>query len=201
MSDPWFDQPERSCPLIDDFLICWGDGIHDPGVRTRLLGPLVPLVVGTRSTPDVEIRRAFLALDWLVLVYTPAWLDLIESCRPHAAALRALPEIVDDGSADTAHGAVNSAWAAVKIANARIATNDAATNTAAANAANSAAAGAAARTAAEAGDDYAWAAASGWFAAKTSAAAGYPLAPTVSVLQDEAVRLVKRMIAVPTEED
>ena len=54
----------------------------------------VPRLVGSRGDDATEERRAYLALDWLVRVHTPVWLDLVPALASHAAALRALPEAV-----------------------------------------------------------------------------------------------------------
>ena len=84
-----------------------------------------------RGDDATEERRALLACDWLVRVYSPAWLDLLPSLTPHAAALRELPEVVGlpdaAGAAagyaaraaaeDAAEGAAwNAAWNAARTA-------------------------------------------------------------------------------------
>ena len=143
--EPWSDHPTCACPVIAAFLRAWNDGLPSDADRVRLLSPMIPRLVGTKSTPAVEERRAYLALDWLIRVYTPTWLDTVPALATHAAALRALPEIVELTTAHAARAA----------------------------AARAAAGAAAAR-------DAAWAAA----------------APTVAILQESAVDLVGRMIAV-----
>jgi len=57
------DQPKCCCPVISAFLRAWNDDLATDADRDRLLKPLVPRLVGTRSTPAVEQRRADLALD------------------------------------------------------------------------------------------------------------------------------------------
>jgi hypothetical protein len=106
--EPWSDDPACACPVIAVLLRRWNDDLPDAD-RTRLLAPLIPRLVGSRSTPEVEQRRALMALDWLIRVYTPAWLDLVPALRDHAKALRALPEIVDTATARTA-AARDAAW-------------------------------------------------------------------------------------------
>jgi hypothetical protein len=164
--------------VIGAFIVTWNDALPSDEDRNRLLKPLIPRLVGSRSTADVEQRRSYLALDWLVRVHTPAWLDLREDLKPHAATLRALAPIVDLKTAKVAGDATAAAWGA-----ARAAAGDAAR----------AAAGDAARAAA-------WAAAgdAAWAAAGDAAwdAAGDALKPTVAQLQVSALDLVNRMLEV-----
>ena len=84
--------PAEACPVITAFLHCWKDRLPD-AERDALLRPLIPLVAGTRSTPEVELRRSYLALDWLVRECCPAWLRLA-GLADAAAGLEALPEFV-----------------------------------------------------------------------------------------------------------
>jgi hypothetical protein len=168
--EPWSDQPQCACPVITSFMISWNDSLPSDAERDRLLKPLVPLLVGTRSTKEVEERRSYLALDWLIRVHTPKWLDMAPSLHEHAKALRELDEIADMAGAAAAGEKVHAAWAAAWAA-AGAAAGDAAGD--AARAAARAAAGDAAR-----------------------AAAGDALKPTTEWLQTSAVDLVRRMISV-----
>jgi len=211
--EPWADHPQCACPVITDFLIAWNDGLPSDEERDQLLKPLIPRLVGSRSTRAVEERRSYLALDWLIRVHTPKWLDLVPALHDHAKALRALPEITDMAGAaaagekvrlarvdaDAAWAAAwDAAWAAAGVAagaaagaaawaaaGAAARAASGATARAAARAAVGAAAGAAARVAAR---DAAGAAA--W------AAADRELAPTKTWLQTSALDLVDRMLAV-----
>ncbi|MGE3278124.1 MAG: hypothetical protein AB7O67_23690, partial [Vicinamibacterales bacterium] len=88
------DTPDCACPVIGALMRTWNDAIRDDETRTRLLKPFVTKLVGSRSTPEVEQRRADLALDWLIRVHAPAWLDLSDVLKPHAAAIRALPPVL-----------------------------------------------------------------------------------------------------------
>src|SRR6185312_8767679 len=70
-----------------------------------------------------EQRRAFMAMDWLVRVWTPKWLDLVPALKPHAVALRDCEEICDVAglAAATAklralRSASAAAWAAARDA-------------------------------------------------------------------------------------
>jgi hypothetical protein len=199
--EPWSDAPQCACPVIAAFVRAWNDGLPSDADRDRLLKPLIPRIVGTRSTPHVEERRAYLALDWLVRVYTPAWLDLVESLRPHAQALRDLPEITDIAGATAAGERVRSAREASAAARA-------AARAAAWAAAWAAALKATMAAAWEAAWDAAWDAAARAAALEATMAAAWDavwaaardkthevLAPTVELLQASAVQLVERMIA------
>jgi hypothetical protein len=210
--EPWSDAPQCACPVITAFMVSWNDALPDDAERDRLLKPLIPLIVGTRSTPAIEERRSYMALDWLIRTFTPAWLDLVPALHEHAAALRGLDEIADMAGAAAAGRKVNAAWAAARAAAgdaaraaawaaagaaARAAAGDAAG--AAARAAAWAAAGDAARAAAgDAAGAAAWAAARAAARAAAGDAAGDALKPTTEQLQASAVALVRRMIAEAT---
>jgi hypothetical protein len=171
---PLSDSPECCCPVISSFLRSWNDALPTDAERDRLLKPLIPELIGTKSTPAVEERRSYMALDWLIRVHTPAWLERVESLKPHALALRSHEEIADLAGAVAAGDKVRAAGAAAWAA-----------AWAAARAAAGAAAGAAAW-------DAAWDAAR----AAAGAAAGAALKPTVEILQLSALALVRRMIEV-----
>jgi hypothetical protein len=161
--EPHSDHPECVCPVVAAFMRAWQDKLDDRG-RETLVKPLIPLVIGTRSTPDVQDARAIAVADWSIRHVLPAWLRLTPSLVEHADRLAALPELTTvDALNDARTGPVAGAWAA-----ARAAAVDAARAAAAAAAEDAAwaAAEAAARAAARAA---AWAAA--WDAARAAAAA------------------------------
>jgi hypothetical protein len=202
--EPWSDAPQCACPVITAFMVSWNDALPTDEDRDRLLKSLIPLLVGTRSTPAVEQRRATMAADWLIRVHTPAWLRLAK-LETQAAALESLPEITDFAQCPSLMPALN---AARKDADAARAAAGAAARDAARDAAWAAAgdaAWAAAWAAAwDAAGDAAWAAA--WDAAGDAArdaawaaawaAARDALESTAARLQESAVDLVRRMAAV-----
>lgn len=47
--EPWSDRPMCACPVIAAFLRRWNDCLPDDD-RTLLLAPLIPRVIGTKST-------------------------------------------------------------------------------------------------------------------------------------------------------
>ena len=209
-------------PCVSPVLAAFGRNLNDilPDGKRQELVPLVPLLPGTASDGHDE-TRGYLALDWLVRTYAPAFLDLApvtdgnSECQASAAALRDLPPINSLHNAqiaapqlkqarDRARAAWDALWDASWDA-AGAASWDAAWDAAgdAVRAAAGAAAGDAARAAAgdavraaagDAAGDAAWDAA--WDAAGAAAgdAAGDALAPTVAVLQDSAIGLYRAMI-------
>jgi hypothetical protein len=205
--EPFSDHPACVCPTLGAFGRAWNDGLPDDESRTRLLGPLIPRLVGTNLGPVVSARRSWMALDWLIRVHQVAWLRLA-GLTEHADALASMPEIrtvADLSTTGAARDAArDAAWAAAGAAAwpaAGAAARDAAG--AAARDAAWAAAGAAAGDAAwdaawDAAGDAAWDAArdAAWDAARAAAWAAAALAPTVAELQASALGLIDRMLAV-----
>jgi hypothetical protein len=190
--EPWSDTPDCACPVIAAFMRSWNDGLSSDAERNRLLLPLIPKLVGTRSSEADEQRRATMAADWMIRTYTPTWLRLAK-LEQQAVALESMPEIVDASKCLSLTPVLE------------IIRSDAAAARAAARDAAWAAAWAAARDAAwaaawAAARDAAWAAAGGAARDAAWAAAGGALAPTVSSLQISAVDLVERMIDVKDPE-
>jgi hypothetical protein len=203
--EPHSDRPECACPVIGAFMRSWNDALLSDEDRARWLRPLLPLLVGTRSTKAVELKRSYLALDWLAREHAPAWLSLSDGLKQHAVALRGLAPLTDAQSCKAAQAALSAAQTAAAAA--RDAAGAAAWDAAGAAAWAAAwdAAGAAAWDAAwdaardaawDAARDAAWAAA--WAAARAAAwaAAWDALKPATLLLQASAVELVKRMVAV-----
>src|SRR5579859_2765923 len=215
------DHPKCACPILSTFLRIWNDTIKNDDRRRELLGQFVFRLPGTKASPEIEVRRSFMCLDWLVRVHTPAFLDLCPALSEHAESLRNLAEITDMTSAiaagkqvaavrDAAWGAVrgavrDAAWDAAK--DAALDAASAAAKDAALAAVRDAAVSAAARAAVRGA---AWAAVRGAASAAVSAAAsaavrGAALAAVrgaawdalkevTHTVQDSAVDLVDRMI-------
>ena len=186
--EPHSDHPACLSYILGAFMRSWNDGLPSDAERDQLLKPLLPLLVGTATTPADEARRGWMATDWLVREYTPTWLDL-SGLNEDAASLRALPEITSAETARAAQPTIESARLrpAAAIAAARDAARDAAS---------------------VAAWDAAWAAAwdaaiaAAWAAAARAAAwdaASAALAPTVARVQEGAQELVRRMAAVGRE--
>ena len=108
--EPHSDHPQCACPVIGAFMRSWNDSLPDDDTRTRLLRPLLPLLVGSRSTPAVAMQRSWMAIDWLAREHTPAWLALRDDLKAHEVALRGLAPIADATSAKAAQPALDAAW-------------------------------------------------------------------------------------------
>jgi hypothetical protein len=107
--EPWSDAPACACPVIAAFIRTWNDSIRDDAHRTAVLEPFLIRLAGSRSTPAVEQRRAHLALDWNVRAHAPAFLNLLESLRPHAAALSSMRPLVSADAIGAAAGPLSAA--------------------------------------------------------------------------------------------
>ncbi len=158
--------PSCACPVLGAFMRSWNDNLPDDESRVRLLRPLLPLLLNTKSTPTVQSQRSWMALDWLAREQAPAWLSLRDDLKAHAVALRGLKPITDSQSAKDAQETLNAAGEAARAA------------------------------AWDAAGDAAWdaARAAAWAAARD--AAGAALAPVIALLQEGATELVKRMAAI-----
>ena len=203
--EPFSDHPKCVCPVIAAFLRSWNDALGDEP-RNRLIRPLLPLVVGTRGSRDLETRRANRICDWLIQVYTPAFLRLVPSLEDDAIALASCSGWQDENKPwKTAKDNAAAAWTAARNA-ARDAARNAARDAAgvaagvAARAAARAAAGAAAWDAAGAAARAAAGAAArdaardaAWDAARD--AARVALEPTVTRLQASTIDLIKELCA------
>ena len=178
VGQPFNDAPKCVSPVLRTFGIGLNDQWDD--AQRQTLRPFIPRLPGTAGD-GLDEARSYLALDWLIRTYTPAWLDLA-GLTESAAELRALRRIADMAAAEAAGPVVRDAQ--TKAAAAGDAAWDAAWDAARAAAAW-AAAGDAARAAA-------------WDAARDAAraaAAGDALKPTVELLQASALDLFDRMIA------
>ncbi|MGH9071960.1 MAG: hypothetical protein ACRDX8_12545 [Acidimicrobiales bacterium] len=171
--EEWSDRPECASPVISAFLRNWNDCLGDED--RQMLKPLIPRLVGTRGSAELELRRSYMALDWLVRVQAPAWLRLAK-LETWADQLRDLGPLTDAKSCRAAQpllAAVGAATGAATWAAGRDAT------------------GAAAWDAAwDATGAATWAAT--WDA--TGAAGRAALRSTVVTLQESAMELVSRMI-------
>ena len=181
--EPWSDTPVCVDRTLAAFGRSWNDGMRTDAERAQLVR-YVPALIGTAGSEADAVRRAWLALDWLVRVSAPAWLDLA-GLSDAAESLRGLSE--QTGPDAEALGLIRSAR--LEASAARGAAWDAA-GAAARGAAGDAAWGAAWATAWAAARAAAWAAAG----AAAGDAAGDDLNPTVTELQASAHDLFRSMI-------
>ncbi len=202
--EPHSGHPKCVCPVLGAF----GRSLNDrlDAERRQALKPLIPALIGTAGDGYGE-ARGWLAADWLIRTHAPAWLRLA-GLGAEAEGLESLPEIVDPDTLraaqqrlDAARGASGAAagyaaWASRGASGA--AAWDAAGHAAwASRGASGAAAWDAARAAAwDAARAAAGAAA--WAAARH--AAGAALRPTTLTLQDSAIELFRRMVALGAED-
>ena len=113
--EPHSDDPKCVCPVLGAF----GRDLNDrlDVERRQRLKPLIPALVGTASDGHAE-ARGFMAMDWIVRTYTPAWLRLA-GLDSEADGLQSLPEIADAATLrgaqemlDAARKSAAAAWAA-----------------------------------------------------------------------------------------
>lgn len=71
--EPHSDEPRCACPVLAALVRACNDALGD-AQRSRLLRPLVPLLVNTRTTAAGERLRGFVAIDGLVRTLLPRWL-------------------------------------------------------------------------------------------------------------------------------
>ena len=69
------DKPVCACPVLSAFGRRLNDGMgrgpKGDALRAKYLADLAPRLVGTRSTPEVELRRVFIFADGAVRVLAP----------------------------------------------------------------------------------------------------------------------------------
>jgi hypothetical protein len=102
----WTDHDPTVCPVIGDFLRSWNDSLNNED--RQMLKPCALLALGTKGSKALESKRAWMATDWLVREYCPAWLDLA-NLNVEAAALREVTELTDTRTANLATPALNTA--------------------------------------------------------------------------------------------
>ncbi len=188
------DRPVCACPVISAFVRRFNDRLPDDATRSRLLGPLLPLLVGSRSTPEVERKRAYICADWAVRDMAARALESA-GLADEAATLRALEPIIDKLTAykdrDAARKARSAAYAAYAAAAAAAAADysAAAADYSAADYSDAYSAAAAAAAAAADYSDAADAAADAYSAAADAAADAYSdAAADYSAAADAAAR-------------
>src|SRR2546430_1512329 len=67
------DSPRCVSPVLTTFGVRLNDVLPDG--KRQLLKPLIPELVGT-ADDGLDETRSYMALDWLVRTWTPAWLEL-----------------------------------------------------------------------------------------------------------------------------
>ncbi len=94
--EPHSDQPRCVSPVLRALCIGLNDGLDDlPRQRLR---PYLARTIGT-ADDGLDEARSWLAMDWLIRVYAPVW---IEAAGLSGIELRALAPILDEPSLDAA---------------------------------------------------------------------------------------------------
>ena len=92
----WADQEHTDHPrCVSPVLGTYGRSLNDvlPDGKRQLLKPFIPRMPSTAGD-GLDEARSYMALDWLIRTWTPAWLD-VAGFSEEAAALRDLRRIAD----------------------------------------------------------------------------------------------------------
>jgi hypothetical protein len=103
--EPHSDDPACVSPVLRALCIALNDGLDDD--PRQQLRPYLARTIGT-ADDGLDPARAWMAMDWLIRVYTPAWLRLA-GLRSHGDALAELPAVIDERSLHGALGILESA--------------------------------------------------------------------------------------------
>lgn len=114
------DTPSCTNPVVANFARTLNDRISDDALRTRLLTPLIPDLLGhPASNPEIDRILAFKCADYAVRQVAPRALESA-NLPDEAAKLRALTPVTDQTSADAAYAAADAAAYATARKEARI---------------------------------------------------------------------------------
>ena len=122
--EPHTDAPACACPVLTTYAIAindaMGKGSYGDALRARYLHDLAPMLVGSKSTPEVKRARAYVLTDHAVRVFAPLALDSA-GLGDKAEELRSLGAVVDQASASTAQDSTRSAYWVAREADAKAA--------------------------------------------------------------------------------
>jgi hypothetical protein len=110
-AQPHSDAPSGVSPTLRAFVLSWNDALPNDAERDRLLRGVIPKLIDSAGSEAVELRRSYLAFDWLARVQVPAWMDLTPSLVSHAVTLRSLGELRDKTGVQAASGPLAAAGA------------------------------------------------------------------------------------------
>ncbi|HWD75166.1 MAG TPA: hypothetical protein VG371_08500 [Solirubrobacteraceae bacterium] len=114
--EPHSDEPSCVSPVLRAMCIALNDGLeHEPRQRLR---PYLARTIGT-ADDGLDTERGWMAMDWLIRVYTPAWLrtaGLVEA----GAALSELEPVGHAASLRRALGSLDAARREARAARARM---------------------------------------------------------------------------------
>lgn len=103
--EPHTDRPQSVSPGLRDFVISWNDALD--GETRQRLRPYISRMLGT-ARDGQDVARRYVALDWLVKEYAPAF--LAAGLMEEAEMLRGLAAIEDLESCRVAWLCVEAAW-------------------------------------------------------------------------------------------
>jgi hypothetical protein len=114
--EPHSDEPACVSPVLRAMCIALNDGLeHEPRQRLR---PYLARTIGT-ADDGLDTDRGWMAMDWLIRVYTPAWLAAA-GLRDTAAGLSELARVADGESLRGALGVLDEARREARTARARM---------------------------------------------------------------------------------
>ncbi|HWE12110.1 MAG TPA: hypothetical protein VG365_01285 [Solirubrobacteraceae bacterium] len=114
--EPHSDEPACVSPVLRAMCIALNDGLeHTPRQRLR---PYLARTIGT-ADDGFDTERGWMAMDWLVRVYTPAWLHTA-GLTEAGAALSALAPVGDGESLQSALAVLDDARRLARAARARM---------------------------------------------------------------------------------
>ena len=115
--EPFGDSPYCVDPVLAAFGHSWNDRLAEED-RQGLKKYIRPLL-DTYKGPQLQIRRAFMALDWSWRTYAALWIEQVPELAEHAATLRAMAPITAElgeaertAALDKVAAAARAAWAA-----------------------------------------------------------------------------------------
>ncbi len=101
------DHPVCVSPVLGDFCRNWNDNLDD--ATRQKMKPYLKRLIGTAGDKSADLRRSWMAFDWLTRECGPAFMDLTPALHASAAALRALPEITGKETLDAAMPTIEAA--------------------------------------------------------------------------------------------
>ncbi len=127
--EPWSDHPKCVSIAIGAMMRTFNDrcgaGVAADARRTRVLVPLIPIILSTRGSDALERRRGFAAADWVIRRSMPRLLARSSSLAPWGPKIAGLAPIVDDYSLNAARSILfemrqeawrirDDAWASIR---------------------------------------------------------------------------------------
>ncbi len=105
--EKWSDHPACASTVISDFMRVWNDDLNDED--RQMLKYLIPRLVNSVGTAEIETQRKQMISDWYFKVHVPTWLEM-SGLTMHAAEAREKGWKADWSAAGEA--AWSAGWAA-----------------------------------------------------------------------------------------